>query len=391
MRWIFFPPVLSFVFLIITAALRDRSAAVTLPPAVWGMTVAAYICLCALSIVYLARKEDKYNLGIFSLTQGLMISVMSVQFGVRFLSWIGLILFLSGLMMAFFYATQNKVTVEKAPIVTSENNVGPFERADSLIEKLALPICYTDNTGAIASVTTNFCETLGLSEEELLGRAINNFLPIDGAEAVLASGRWNVAQKKEGSRYYFSLKPIYEDKPAATQMTESPSGMLVYDKITGLYTDEYRKIRGPEEVSRAQRYKRPLSGLLLSLAFEPSSTVKMTKEQEVMLDNAFKLRVQAALRTTDCGFLMADGRLQVLLPETPQSGAKTLLSRILTMPQDIFDEDIRSAVNPKVIGGMFFYNGTSRMEYGIFSAALEESVTSTKKSAVVQAQNSQAA
>ena len=391
MRWIFFPPVLSFVFLIITAALRDRTAAITLPSAVWGMTIAAYICLCALSIVNIARREDKYNFGIFSLTQGLIISVMSVQFGVRFMSWIGLILFLLGLMLVFFYATQGTMTVETVPIVSSEDSAGPFERADSLIEKLALPICYTDNTGAIAAATTSFCETLGLDEDDLLGRAINNFLPIDGEEAVLKSGKWKIAQRKEGSRYYFSLTPIYEEKTTAPQAVEPLSGILVYDKITGLYTDDYRKIRGPEEVSRAQRYKRPLSGLLLSLTFEPSSTVKMTKEQEAMLDNAFKSRVQAALRTTDCGFLMSDGRMQVLLPETPQGGAKTLLSRIITMPQDIFDEDIRSAVNPKVIGGLFFYNGTSRMEYGIFSAALEESATAGKKSAVVQAQNSQAA
>jgi hypothetical protein len=146
----------------------------------------------------------------------------------------------------------------------------------------------------------------------------------------------------------------------------------IYDKASGLYTDDYRKIRGPEEVSRAQRYKRPLSGLLISLSFDPNSDVKLTGEQSAMLGNAFKSRTQSMLRATDCGFLMNDGRVQILLPETPQAGAKTLLSRITTMPQDVFDEEIRNAVNPRVRGGLFFYNGANRMEYGIFSAALEE-------------------
>jgi hypothetical protein len=89
---------------------------------------------------------------------------------------------------------------------------------------------------------------------------------------------------------------------------------------------------------------------------------------------------------------MADGRTQLLLPETPQAGAKTLLSRIITMPQDIFDEAIRTAINPRVKGGMFFYNGAARMEYGIFSAALEESfIKSRESSGREQASNNQAA
>ena len=393
MRWIFFPPVFSFVFLIIIALLRNVGAAEALPPSIWGMTVAAYICMCALSIVHIVRNENKYKAGIFSLTQGLMISALSVQFGVRFMSLIGFILFLVGLMQMFFYATREREYVEPAPIVSGDSGVGAFERADSLIGKLALPICYTDNTGTIVWATDSFCEALGHDEEDVFGAAINDLLPIDSDEAVLESGRWAVTQKKEGSRYYFSLMPVYEEKQAALPALEPFDGILIYDKATGLYTDEYRKIRGPEEVSRAQRYKRPLSGLLLALSFEPGSTVTMTKEQEDMWGNAFRSRVQAALRTTDCGFLMSDGRMQVLLPETPQTGAKTLLSRIIVMPQEVFDEEIRTAVNPKVAGGMFFYNGTTRMEYGIFSAALEEAVAKNKKGPPVipAQQNTQAA
>ena len=144
-------------------------------------------------------------------------------------------------------------------------------------------------------------------------------------------------------------------------------------------------------MSRAQRYKRPLSGLLIALSFEPSSDVKLTREQEEILDGTFKSRVQAALRTTDCGFLTADGRVQILLPETPQAGAKTLLSRIITLPQDIYDEEIRAAVNPRVRGGLFFYNGASRMEYGIFSAALEESFVKSRDGGEVAPPKNQAA
>jgi hypothetical protein len=50
------------------------------------------------------------------------------------------------------------------------------------------------------------------------------------------------------------------------------------------------------------------------------------------------------------------------------------MSRLITLPQDAFDEGIRTALNPKVNAGTTFYNGASKMEYSLFSAALEESL-----------------
>jgi PAS domain S-box-containing protein len=356
------------------------------------MTIAAYVCLCAMSLFLIMRDEDRYNYGISSLAQGLLLSVMSMQFGVTFMSWIGLVLFLTGLVQVFFYATRRSA-YESAPQATNpDDGESVFKRVDSLIEKLALPMCYTDNKGIIAGATASFCEAVGHSAEDIMGEVISDVLPMDSDEAVLDSGKWWIAQEQEGARHYFSLRPTSDGKPAQAPAPDAPGGVAIYDKATGLYTDEYRKIRGPEEVSRAQRYKRPLSGILLALTFEPSVDVKLTKEQEYMLDNAFKTKVQSALRTTDCGFLMADGRTQLLLPETPQAGTKTLLSRIITLPQDIFDEAIRTAINPRVKGGMFFYNGATRMEYGIFSAALEESfIKSREGSGSEHASNNQAA
>lgn len=130
---------------------------------------------------------------------------------------------------------------------------------------------------------------------------------------------------------------------------------------------------------RAQRYKRSLSGMLLELMFNPGEGIKISDEQKAMLNNAFATKVKSALRAMDCGFFMEDRfRIQLLLPETPQAGAKTLMSRLLLLPQDVFEEEIRAAVNPKVKAGMFFYNGATKMEYGIFSATLEEAFTKSK-------------
>jgi PAS domain-containing protein len=299
------------------------------------------------------------------------------------MSLAGLVLFLVGLASLFLHITHREST-DSIDLQTENSHMGggasAYKHMENLLDKLSLPICFTDSKGTIAGATSSFSDAVGKDLSDLLGATIDEILPIDRVEAVFESGTWWISQTKDGARYYFFLSPTPDGKPpAASPDSSSQAGTFIYDPATNLYTDDYRKIRGPEEVGRAQRYKRQLSGLLLSLTFEPSSDVKLTPQQSEMLSNAFKIRVQAALRTTDCGFLMRDGRIQILLPETPQAGAKTLLSRLITLPQDVFDEDIRGAVNPKVKSGMFSYNGTNRMEYGIFSAALEESFLKSKE------------
>jgi hypothetical protein len=291
------------------------------------------------------------------------------------------VLFLTGLVAVFFYATGHTSASSAVAIRSDDDRGSSYKKLDGVLEKLSVAVCHTDSKGVVMSATTRFCEAVGRDIRSVAGKMITDLMPIDGEEVTLGTGKWWLTQEHDGARYYFLLKPTQDGKPQQTAPVEAVTDekfRSIYDKTTGLYTDGYRKIRGPEEVSRAQRYKRPLSGLLISLSFEPSSDVKLTREQEEILGDTFKSRVQAALRTTDCGFLTTDGRIQILLPETPQAGAKTLLSRITTMPQDIYDEDIRTAVNPRVKGGLFFYNGASRMEYGIFSAALEESFVKSR-------------
>ena len=383
MRWIFFPPVISLVFLIITTLFHDRMAAMPLPSQIWGMTVGAYVCLCALSLYHLVRDEDKYNAGLSALAQGLIISVMSLQLGVMFMSWIGLVLFLTGLLITFFYATRESAQIPMlAPMIAAEeSDDGVFKRVDSLIEKLAFPICYTDNTGVIAGATTKFLEALGSPKEEVLGNIINDLLPIDDEEIMLDSGKWTITQKKEGARFYFSLTPILAEKTAAAALRpNAQASVMLFDDATGLFTNEYRKIRGIQEVSRSQRYKRPLSGLLLQLEFEPNPEVSLTEEQRAMLEAAFKTKVVSVLRTTDCGFLLEDGKIEVLMPETPIAGAKTLFNKLTALTQDVFDEGIRTAVNPRVAGGMTFFNGSTKMDYTAFSMALEDTLAKHKQS-----------
>jgi hypothetical protein len=298
------------------------------------------------------------------------------------MSWLGLVLFVIGLSLTFFYSTNgaDEMTVNMRDFAVADND-DSRERIDSLLAKLALPICVTDTKGVIIGVTPRFCETTGRDEEDIVGEAVDEVLPIEEDTVTFDSGKWWISQVKEGAKYYFSLLPTEGCDPETAQPAMSaPKGINIFDPDTGLCVEEYRLIRGPQEISRSQRYKRSVSGILLELTFNPPNDVTVSEQQQHMLFVAFATRVRIALRIPDCGFLFPDKRIQLILPETPMAGAKTLLSRLITLPQDVFDETIREAVHPHVKAGIIFYNGTTKMDYGIFSAVLEEDFIKGKES-----------
>jgi hypothetical protein len=372
-----FPPFFSVFILILTAALHSKEAAFNIPVVVWGMVVAAYVCLCGISAFRIVKHDARHDAGISLLAQGMLLSVVAVQAGIIVFTWAGLVLFMAGLFCIFLYTTHGDAANDAADIETDN-------KSDQLLSNLGVPICYTDTTGFVEEVTAAFLDAVGKDAEDVIGEEIMKIIPTDSGAVMLQSGRWWLETVTSGGRSYFYLKPTQDGKPPKEQpqlqKKKLVSGSLsLIDQETGLYTSEYRKLRGPEEVSRAQRYKRPLSGMLLELTFDASPSVTIPEQQFDMMRRAFAAKVKGVLRITDCGFWMDDQRqIQLLLPETPQAGAKTLMSRLLLLPQDVFDEDIRLTVNPKVKAGMYFYNGVSKIEYGVFTATLEQAFTNAK-------------
>lgn len=343
--------------------------------------IAAYLCLCAVSGFYISRRENEYLWSVCCLAQGVLLTTMSLQMGSSFFSWLGLVMLLVGLILVFFHATGGSRSLlddsNGGPDI-SRQNATERERTESVLGKLALPVCITDSKGVVLGATRNFLDAIGKEPGEVEGEIIEDFLPLGQEEITLESGTWWFQQAKEGSRHYFSLLPTPDCKPVKLQPLK-PTGLSIQDNATGLYTDEYRKIRGPEEVMRAQRYRRWLSGLQMELIFEGVDRLGLSEQHREMLFNAFAQKVKASLRSMDCGFLMPNKRVQILLPETPQAGAKTLLGRLLVIPQEVFDEDVRETIRPIVRGGLYFFNGNPPMDYNVFSAALEESFGKMKE------------
>jgi PAS domain-containing protein len=194
MRWLFFPPVVSFFLLIVSALLHNRASAVRVPELIWGMTVASYIFMCAVSLFYIMKRDDRFNFGISILTQGLLLSVMSLRFGAKAMSLLGLVMFMTGLVTVFFYSTRSNGGDMPVGRAVSDDSGGALKRVDSVLEKLAIPVCYTDNRGVIAWATARFCEAAGRSPGDVIGEFITEIISIDGEQVVLESGQWWLTQ-----------------------------------------------------------------------------------------------------------------------------------------------------------------------------------------------------
>lgn len=382
-RWLYFPPLLSFLLLAGAVFLYSREAAVHLPALLMGGVIASYLCLCAVSGYLISRGNERCLAAVNILAQGVLLTPMSLRVGSALFAWLGLMLLLVGLILAFFYATGGALGNEfsDTAVDAARQSAHESERTESLLGTLPLPMCITDSKGIVLGATPRFFDEMDMNRDDVEGAMIGDILPIDNSEITLESGTWWIEQAQEGARHFFSLLPTKNGRPQAAQM-ESPavSVMSIYDHPTGLYTDEYRKTRGPEEVARAQRYRRWLSGLMLEMVFESPDVTGISEQQKEMLFNAFGQKVKDSLRSMDCGFLMPKRRMQILLPETPQAGAKTLMGRLVLVPQEAFDESIREAVHPKVKAGLYFFNGNPPMDYGMFSASLEDAFAKTNSS-----------
>lgn len=390
-RWLLFPPVLSVVLLCVAFVFRSGEAAFAVPAIVWGMIIASYVCMCAVSMFHIMKRDMSIMPVLTFLSQGLILSTVSIHLGAYGLSWFGLLLFLVGLGSSFVYSTKDHVSIDFATAQAAQEEAE--ESSDNIFTKLGLPACFADQDGIIEEATVAFFEAVAKKPEDIVGEQIGAILsPDDEGELELPSGSWWLKNVNTSSRRYYILMPTKDGKPLSEADMVRPivqqggAGLAasLIDPATGLYTEEYRDIRAQEEVARSQKYKRPLSSILTELTFDAR---ELSPEHVQMIKTAFAQKVKEVLRDTDCGFWM-DGRdkILILLPETQQAGAKTLASKLQLLPNDVFDEEIREAVHAKVTVGIFFCNGsTPSMDLGVVLGSLDHSFDSTKDGSVSNA------
>jgi diguanylate cyclase (GGDEF)-like protein len=104
--------------------------------------------------------------------------------------------------------------------------------------------------------------------------------------------------------------------PAGARLPPGIADELLFDRLA------------VHEMTRARRYERPL--VLLLIGVDGWSTMAAERGRRAAFDNLSTLatRVRRLLRDVDAIGLHGDGRLAVLLPETPLDGALVVAGRI---------------------------------------------------------------
>jgi GGDEF domain-containing protein len=130
------------------------------------------------------------------------------------------------------------------------------------------------------------------------------------------------------------------ESPAAEPAANDPSGTLASAGLRlppGVADEALLDRLAIHEMTRARRYERPLTLLLIGI--EDWSTLVAERGRKAAHEqlSALAVRARRVLRDVDAIGLRGDGRLAVLLPETPLDGGQVVAVRI----QQAALEDVR--------------------------------------------------
>lgn len=364
-KWIHFPPFFSFAGLFVLSLFSNGRESSSLSPLTWGVFLSIYLSLCALSAFLIISDNTRFNSGVFLTAQGMLFSLLGPSLGILAIEWLGFLSLLVGLFVSFYQITHG---ILEPPTKTfmSATETSDVDFA-SLCNSFPFPVCMADRNDQITSVNDAFCIAVAQEREVLVGRFTTEFCPADRDNTDFASGHWWIVRIPLEYKQLIVLSPTQDGLPPKVSPVqpapELPVEPSFVDGETALYTEHYQSIRLPQELERAKRYRRSFSLALLTLEFSPPAEMPFSDQNRNMLFWAFARKVKDTLRSTDVAFLARDGRITILLPETNLSGAKTFMGRIVSIPEDLFDDDIRDLIHPRVKIGITFYNGTPPVEY----------------------------
>ncbi len=146
------------------------------------------------------------------------------------------------------------------------------------------------------------------------------------------------------------------------------------DADTGLYSKKYSTKRVPEELGRAGRYRRWLCGILLKVTFTSFPGLGRRPDLEEAFFSAYAQYVKAEIRDSDMGFYLGDREILLLLPETPQQGAKETSLRLVDLPEELLELKGDLPFSVDIQYGFMYYSGNYPLTYEQFMQKLYSSL-----------------
>ena len=262
-----------------------------------------------------------------ALAQGIILCPMALSYGTRMFEWLGVVLSVCG-------AIALVVIYNQSSHVASEAGSG----IENDVKKIPVKFVITDSAGIILNISEEMAEVLDVPRENILNKPVSDFFSPVGRSVEINEKFWDISRKEldDGKRYYFEFKdkalPTSSDDADETEENGQldASAMMLRDPETGLHTYNYGLIRLDEDLYRAGRYKRELTGVLIRVVFPnllPDED--MTPYHEAFI--AYCRLIKKDIRISDTIFEFDDMQVLIILSECSPTMAETVVERHLSL------------------------------------------------------------
>lgn len=362
--WLTVPPIPTLVIAISLLPFSSEARSLAMGATFWLFVTMIYMSISIAYVICLG-KGAKGGLGpLQTLAQGVALLVLPLGLGAPYsLSWIGLALSFVGTITLI-----NKVmTLMEAPKKAKEAD--GEEQLGSFLEGVPLPTLDVDGQGLILGANTDMLELLEVEEDVLLGQKADMIFPHDIDRIDIREKGWQILRKPgEGGSELICL--IEEVSPPPPREAEE-KGEMVHPE-TGLFSPPYAKIMIPAELKRSIRYRRWLSMISIRVKMISNGQDLSGAKSDKILSQYGRF-IKKNIRECDLGFFMENGNFMILLPETPNAGAKAALDKLKKIPEEVLRE-LESGVAISLWGGIFHCSGHEKVDYAGAMLALEESL-----------------
>ncbi|MGI6784131.1 MAG: diguanylate cyclase domain-containing protein [Aminivibrio sp.] len=353
--WITLPPLLSVPLAAALFLLGGQTAPVGIGAPFWALLIIIYFIITGVYALAIARGLMRLLTPLQLLGQGMIAAGISLEAGApQAVSWAGVVIAVSGaiiMLNQFLTLPKTRFGEEGDPDAAYESD----RPRESALDGLPLPALTVDSSGMIMEVNGAFAAIA--PESQAPGAIITDFLIPGEQTAELGGKQYAVFQAPRGELFFFALVELPARKGGTASSLASGGGVKLQDEGTGLYSPEYAAIRIPEELGRAFRYRRWLSAVMLAVEFiyNPGQNYEQNLEKKFI--KAFSGFVKSIIRASDVAFLLDERKILLLLPETPQQGAKEVSIKLKELPEPVEDliNSLPFSVNIK--HGFIYYSG----------------------------------
>ena len=364
------PPALSLVIVLLLSLLGGEGPKGTQGLSfLWGAFLLAYVFLAAGDLMMRMKGHASSRFTIQFLCQGIALTALPSFLGVSGVwSWLGLALLSVGLVLSMDRSAQ-----PARPAPAERRKEGPLALPVlSFLEGLPLPAFFRAGEGdGVAFLANEAARDLALSS----GKEEQDFFRQALTEETL-SAEDDEYEVLQGQGMALTLLQKKQLAPSGQVVDAEGDFDVVFRRMEGR---ERALLRLGEELARGRRYRRWLSAILIrpDQLGPAQAALNETQRQEVF--DLFLAELAPTLRDSDPIFRLAPQDILLLLPETPQAGARKFSTRIKQMALDfkpkLFGLDGASGPFLVLTTGIVFYDGNGPMTPEEFLSQLETSVT----------------